>query len=178
MVLGMLLRVIPPQCKLPPTLGARHKKVSWIVWDGGSSFPLQAGQPISPVGLHIMIDIVPKPSGFNPPLDTNKMEQTTTRSLILLSTHSPPPPPVCPSFPTHRRPTMSIRNALCAPCDKNPQKAIAYAWFTSIVMVMVAFICACAAAAHSDGDGSASLGFAAVWTVRRWGTNGGARSRH
>ncbi|CAM9390155.1 unnamed protein product [Ectocarpus sp. 6 AP-2014] len=60
---------------------------------------------------------------------------------------------------------MSIRNALCAPCDKNPQKAIAYAWFTSIVMVMVAFICACASAAHSDGDGSASLGFAAVWTV-------------
>lgn len=60
---------------------------------------------------------------------------------------------------------MSIRNALCAPCDKNPQKAIAYAWFTSIVMVIVAFICACAAAGHSDGEGSASLGFAAVWTV-------------
>lgn len=62
---------------------------------------------------------------------------------------------------------MSIRNALCAPCDKNPQKAIAYAWFTSIVMVVVAFICACAAAGKSGGDGSVSLGFAAVWTVSR-----------
>lgn len=69
---------------------------------------------------------------------------------------------------------MSIRNALCAPCDKNPQKAIAYAWFTSIVMVMVAFICACATAAHNDGEGSASLGFAAVWTVSEARAGGGS----
>lgn len=87
--------------------------------------------------------------------------------LCQQSTHfhsCPPQPNRCPRYP--RGTTMSIRNALCAPCDKNPQKAIAYAWFTSIVMVMVAFICACASAAHSDGEGSASLGFAAVWTVR------------
>lgn len=54
---------------------------------------------------------------------------------------------------------------LCATCDKNPQKAIAYAWFTSIVFVVVAFICACAATGKNGGDGSASLGFAAIWTV-------------
>lgn len=61
---------------------------------------------------------------------------------------------------------MSIRNALCAPCDKNPQKAIAYAWFTSIVFVVIAFICACATTGQNTGEGSASLGFAAIWTVR------------
>ncbi|CAM9226646.1 unnamed protein product [Choristocarpus tenellus] len=60
---------------------------------------------------------------------------------------------------------MGIRNALCGPCDKNPQKAIAYAWFTSIVIVVIAFICACAAVAHSGTSGSGALDFAAIWTV-------------
>ncbi|CAM9907907.1 unnamed protein product [Discosporangium mesarthrocarpum] len=60
---------------------------------------------------------------------------------------------------------MGIRNALCGPCDKNPQKAIAYAWFTSIVIVVIAFICACAFTAHSGGYGSGALEFSAIWTV-------------
>jgi hypothetical protein len=41
---------------------------------------------------------------------------------------------------------MALRDNLCAPCARNPQKAIAYAWFTSIILVAIAFICACVAA--------------------------------
>jgi hypothetical protein len=37
---------------------------------------------------------------------------------------------------------MGIRDGVCAPCARNPQKAIAYAWFASIILVVLAFICA------------------------------------
>ncbi|CAM9501467.1 unnamed protein product [Phaeothamnion confervicola] len=61
---------------------------------------------------------------------------------------------------------VNMRNSICAPCDKSPQKSIAYAWFLSIILVLIAFICACAAAASQGAATSdTALGFAVVWTV-------------
>ncbi|KAG5190373.1 hypothetical protein JKP88DRAFT_197319 [Tribonema minus] len=64
---------------------------------------------------------------------------------------------------------MGIRDNVCAPCARNPQKAIAYAWFTSIILVAIAFVCACVAASKQEGvdavKGSKSLAFASIWTA-------------